>query len=226
VITPVLPFELKGPVHIVQEIGNILPKLYVYLRGGGFEVLLRARNRITGVRTENTFDFVPDVPQSYFELKIKGGEDGLLNNFFDLCTTPADSKSRQVDATFTAHNGTVRTSKFPLAVEGCGSSLAAARISSARIKVNSKGIAKVRVTCRQRNGACRGRLSLTAKGMSAAKSFRVPKRRARTLLLKFSKSEVKRLRKARRKQMKGRATTRVTGSNSGRRAVTLFYKRR
>ena len=60
-------------MHIVQEIGSILPKLYVYLRGGGFEVLLKARNRITGVRTENTFDFVPDVPQSYFELKINGG---------------------------------------------------------------------------------------------------------------------------------------------------------
>jgi hypothetical protein len=76
VITPVLPFELNGPVHIVQEIGNILPKLYVYLRGGGFEVLLKARNRITGVRTENTFDFVPDVPQSYFELKIKAARTG------------------------------------------------------------------------------------------------------------------------------------------------------
>ena len=107
VITPVLPFELNGPVHIVQEIGSILPKLYVYLRGGGFEVLLRARNRITGVRTENTFDFVPDVPQSYFELKIKGGNDGLLNNFYDLCDTPADSARRQVDATFNGHNGAV-----------------------------------------------------------------------------------------------------------------------
>jgi hypothetical protein len=116
VITPVLPFELNGPVHIVQEIGSILPKLYVYLRGGGFEVLLRARNRITGVRTENTFDFVPDVPQSYFELKIKGGEDGLLNNFFDLCDTPASSKSRQVDYTFNGHNGAVVTEKFPVRV--------------------------------------------------------------------------------------------------------------
>jgi hypothetical protein len=226
VITPVLPFELNGPVHIVQEIGNILPKLYVYLRGGGFEVLLKARNRITGVRTENTFDFVPDVPQSYFELKIKGGEDGLLNNFFDLCETPVDSRSRQVEATFNGHNGAVRSTKFPVRVEGCGGTIGAARLTSARIKVNARGISKVRVRCRKKDSMCRGRLTLSARRMSAAKSFRVPARRGRTVRLKFSKAEVRRLRQARRKQLRGRATTRVTGANAGRRTVTLFYRRR
>ena len=225
VITPVLPFELRGPVHIVQEIGNILPKLYIYLRGGGFEVLLKARNRITGVRTENTFDFVPDVPQSYFELNIEGGKDGLLNNFFDLCTTAADSKSRRVEATFTGHNGAVKNSKFPVRVEGCGSSLAAARIATTRIAVNRKGIAKVKVGCRRKDGQCRGSLRLTAKGLAASKSFRIAKRKSRTLKLKFSKGEVKRLRKAKRKQMKGRATTKV-GSSSSKRTVTLVYRRR
>jgi hypothetical protein len=229
VITPVLPFELNGPVHIVQEIGSILPKLYVYLRGGGFEVLLKARNRITGVRTENTFDFVPDVPQSYFELKIfggkSGGKTGLLNNFFDLCKTAVDSKSRRVEATFNGHNGAVKNARFPVRVEGCGSTLAAARISSSRIMVNRKGIAKVKVSCRRKDRACNGRLAVSAKGLSAAKGFKIAKRKARTLKLKFSKSEVRRLRKAKRKQMKGRATTKV-GSSSSRRGVTLVYKRR
>jgi hypothetical protein len=226
VITPVLPFELNGPVHIVQEIGSILPKLYVYLRGGGFEVLLRARNRITGVRTENTFDFVPDVPQSYFELKIKGGTGGLLNNFYDLCDTPADSARRQVEATFNGHNGAVRNSKFALRVEGCGSDIAAARIASARIKVNRKGIAKVRVSCRRKDGRCNGRLAVRAKGVSAAKSFKIPKRKSRTLKLKFSKGEVRKLRRAKKKQMKGTATTSVRGFDAKRRAVTLVFKRR
>ena len=46
------------------------------------------------------------------------------------------------------------------------------------------------------------------------------------MTLKFSKGEVKRLRKAKRKQMKGRANTRVTGMAPGRRTVTLSYKRR
>jgi hypothetical protein len=226
VITPVLPFELAGPVHIVQEIGSILPKLYVYLRGGGFEVLLRARNRITGVRTENTFDFVPDVPQSYFELKIKGGNDGLLNNFYDLCDTPADSDRRRVDYTFNGHNGASRTGKFALRVEGCGSDIAAARISTTRIKVNRKGIAKVKMSCRRKDGRCNGRLALKAKGLSAAKSFKIAKRKAKTLKLKFSKGEVRKLRKAKKKQMKGSATTSVRGFDTKRRTVTLVYKRR
>ena len=102
-----LPFELTGPVHIVQEIGSVLPKLYVYLRGGGLEVLLKARNSFPGVRTENTFDFVPDVPQSYFELNINGGTDGILNNFDDLCTRRPTRARRQFDATFNGHNGAV-----------------------------------------------------------------------------------------------------------------------
>jgi hypothetical protein len=226
VITPVLPFELNGPVHIVQEIGSILPKLYVYLRGGGFEVLLRARNRITGVRTENTFDFVPDVPQSYFELKIKGGEDGLLNNFFDLCDTPASSKSRQVDYTFNGHNGAVVTEKFPVRVEGCGSTIAAARVSKTRIRVNRKGVAKVRVQCRRRDSICRGRLAVRAKGVRAAKTFRVPRRKSRTVRLKFSKREVRRIRKAKRRQMKARAIATVGGFGASRRQVTLIAARR
>ncbi|MGH2979518.1 MAG: hypothetical protein ACRDLQ_07760 [Solirubrobacterales bacterium] len=224
VITPILPFELSGPVHIVQEIGSILPKLYVYLRGGGFEVLLRARNRITGVRTENTFDFVPDVPQSYFELKIKGGEDGLLNNFFDLCDTPADSKSRQVDYTFNGHNGAVVTEKFPVRVEGCGSTIAAARVSRTRISVSRNGVAKVRVQCRRRDATCRGRLRLRAKRFSAAKTFRIPRRKTRTVRLKFSKREVRRLRRA--KRLRGRATTTVGGFGASRRNVTIVPKRR
>jgi hypothetical protein len=130
-----------------------------------------------------------------------------------------------VEATFNGHNGAVKNAKFPVRVEGCGSSLAAARISSARIKVNSKGIAKVRVACRRRDGQCRGRLAISAGGLSARKSFRIARRKARTVQLKFSRSEVRRLRRARRKQMKGRATTTV-GSSSARRSVTLFYRRR
>jgi hypothetical protein len=231
VITPVLPFQLAGPVHIVQELGQVLPKLYLYLRGGGFEVLLKARNRLNGVRIENTFDFLPDVPQSYFELKIKSGantgKDGLLNNFFDLCKTPTESKSRQVDATFTGHNGAVRTSKFPVRVAGCETLVVGARVATTRIKVNAKGVARVKISCRRKDRRCRGRLSVRAKRVTAGRSFAIPQRRSRTLKLRFSKSEVQRLRKAKKRQMKARAVTRVgDGSGTGRRTVTLYYSRR
>ena len=63
-ITPVLPFELSGPVYIVQQTVDPLPRLYVLLRGGGFEVPLKARSFFTGIRTTTLFDnTIPDVPQ-------------------------------------------------------------------------------------------------------------------------------------------------------------------
>ena len=85
----------------------------------------------------------------------------------------------------------------------------------------------MKVNCRRKDGTCQGRLAVRAKGISAAKGFRIPKRKTRTLTLKFSKGEVKKLRKAKKKQMKGRATTRVTGDRRrAAAAVTLYYKRR
>ena len=59
------------------------------------------------------------------------------------------------------------------------------------------------MSCRRKDGQCNGRLAVKAKGLSAAKSFKIAKRKAKTLKLKFSKGEVKKLRKAKKKQMKG-----------------------
>lgn len=117
--TPLLPFGLSGPVYIVLQAGSPLPKLAVFLRGGGLEVLLNAKNGFQGIQILNTFESIPDVPQSYFELNIKGGSNGILNSFFDLC------KRKQrglpgVAATFTGHNGKVVSSKDKLQVKGCG----------------------------------------------------------------------------------------------------------
>jgi hypothetical protein len=65
-----------------------------------------------------------------------------------------------------------------------------------------------------------------AKGLSAAKSFKIAKRKSKTLKLKFTKGEVKKLRKAKKKQMKASATTSVKGFSAKKRAVTLVYNRR
>ena len=118
-LSPLLPYPLSGPVHIVQEIGNVLPKVYVYLRGPtGLEVLLKARNSfLGGRRIINTFETVPDLPQSYFELNLNGGSNGILNNFDDLCS--ATDIDRQFDATFTSHSGKKVTTKPRLEIRGC-----------------------------------------------------------------------------------------------------------
>lgn len=222
VSTPVLPFELSGPVHIVQETGNVLPKLYVFLRGRGLEVVLRARNSfLGGRRTINTFDGLPDVPQSYFELSINGGRNGILNNFEDLCT--ATRSDRVLDARFTGHSGKVVDSKPMLEIRGCEESdLRAASLSSRSVRVSRGGVAKIRVRCK-RTKRCRGRLVLRGRRVTGVGKFRAPGRRTRNVNVKFSRTEVRRLRKGRRLRTKGTLT--VGDATSARANITLTAPR-
>jgi hypothetical protein len=211
VITPVLPFQLSGPVFIVQETGSILPKLYVDLKGEGLEVVLRARNSFQGIRIVNTFDGLPDVPQAYFELKIKGGPDGILNAFNDLCKASA----RPFDTQFVGQNGKVAKSKPHLKIEGCvKASSVGASIASRTVKVSRKGIAKIKVSCRAAK-RCKGRLSLTKAG---SKSFSIKAHKSAVVKVKLSKKEMRKLRKA--KRMRSRATAKVGGATT-RKTITL-----
>jgi hypothetical protein len=223
VSTPVLPFELSGPVHIVQETGNILPKLYVFLRGRGLEVVLRARNSfLGGRRTINTFEGLPDVPQSYFELSLNGGPKGILNNFDDLCT--ANASDRRLDAHFVGHSGKVVDSKPMLEIRGCEESdLRAASLSSRTIRVSRRGVARVTVRCK-RTARCRGRLTLRGKGVTGIGKFTLRGRKSRAVKVKFSRREVRRIRKARRVRTK--ALLRIGDATSARASITLVPARR
>ncbi len=171
VITPVLPFQLSGPVYVVQEIGSVLPKLYVVLQGRGLEVVLRARNAfLKAVRTINTFDGLPDVPQAYFELKIRGGAGGILNNFYNACGVGSQKTHRKYDYTFTGQNGKQVKKVAYLEQEGCsntGDQSVSASISTKTIKVNKKGIGKLRVSCTG-GRSCKGNVTVSGKGVKAS----------------------------------------------------------
>jgi hypothetical protein len=216
VTTPVLPFQLAGPVYVVQETGSILPKLYVVLRGRGLQVVLRARNSFQGIRTVNTFDNLPDVPQARFELNIGGGPNGILNNFYDACGVAA--QHRKFDYTFTGQNGKVVKTNTMLEQEGClSTSSARASIASRIVRVRRNGIAALRVRCLA-STRCKGRVSLRAKGVQAAKSFSIGARKTQAVKLKLSKKALARVRKARR--MRGRASVSVAGKST-RKSITL-----
>jgi hypothetical protein len=203
--TPVLPFALTGPVYIVLKAGNPLPELAVFLRSGGIEVLLRAGNGFSGIRILNTFDTVPDVPQSYFELNVKGGSNGILNAFSDLCTT---TSVQPIDASFTGHNGKRFSSKPELETAGCEQ--AGAAILSKSVNMNRKGVVKLRVGCRKATpGRCKGRLSLRLAGQNARKSFSIKQGKNKTLKLKLSRKARKAVRKA--KRVRARASLRLRG---------------
>jgi hypothetical protein len=219
VITPVLPFELSGPVYVVQEIGSVLPKLYVVLRGGGIQVVLRARNSfLHAIQTINTFEGLPDVPQSYFELNVRGGAGGILNNFYDACGVA--KAHRKFDYSFTGQNGKqVKTSAY-LEQGGCVSaSSLSASIATRTIKVNRKGVGKLKVRCSGAK-ACKIKVSVSAKGVKASKSVSIGARKAKSVALKFSKGEVTKIRKKHR--LKGKATAKV-GGKTVKRSITLVY---
>ncbi len=221
VITPVLPFQLAGPVYVVQEIGSILPKLYVVLRGEGLEVVLRARNSFQGIKTVNTFENLPDVPQAYFELNIKGGPNGILNNFYDACGVA--KIHRKIDYTFMGQNGKQETKTTYLQQDGCvTTSSLGASIASKTIKVSRKGIAKVKVRCRA-SKSCKGKLTVGGKGVKASHKFSIGAKKAKSVKLKFSKKEVRKI--FRKHRVKGKATAKV-GGKSAKRSVTLVPKKK
>ena len=221
--SPLLPYPISGPVHIVQEIGNVLPKVYVYLRGPtGLEVLLKARNSfLGGRRIINTFELVPDLPQSYFELNLDGGSGGILNNFEDLCQ--ASDTDREYDATFTSHSGKKVTTKPHLDIRGCEESdLRAASMSGGTVRVTKSGVAKVKVRCK-RSKSCKGRLTLKAKGATGAGKFTIKGKKSKSVRVKFSKSEVRKIRKARR--LGANSALKIGDANTAKGRVTLVFKR-
>jgi hypothetical protein len=218
----VLPFQLSGPVYVVQEVGSVLPKLYMVLEGKGIRVVLRSRNSfLHAIFTVNTLENLPDVPQAYFELKIKGGTGGILNNFYNACGV--GKKHRKFDYTFGGQNGKQVKKTAYLQQQGCGVTAASlgARISSSTIKVSRKGVGKLRISCRA-SKRCKGRVTVTGKGVSAAGKFSIKAKKSKAVTLKFSKKEARKIRKKHR--MKARATAKV-GGKSARKSVTLVPKR-
>lgn len=216
VITPLLPFKLSGPVYIVLSSGSPLPSLAIYLRGHGLEVVLHAKNGFEGIKILNTFDALPDVPQSRFELNIKGGSSGILNAFKNLCTT---KPLPTFDATFTGHNGKTAKLKPRLENAGCVSaSSGGVRIVSRSVKVK-RGKAKIALRCLQAR-KCRGKLSLK-KGKRAygshSFSIRAGKKKIVTVKLKRNaRSSV-----AHQKRTRVRATAKLRSGKAAKKTITL-----
>jgi hypothetical protein len=191
--------------------------------------LLRAGNGFSGIRILNSFDGLPDVPQSYFELNIKGGSNGILNAFSDLCTTrPLPT----IDATFTGHSGKRASSTPRLESEGC-SEAAGARIVSKSVTMSKKGVVKVRVSCRKGTPArrCTGRLSLRLSKTLERKSFAIKRGKSKAVKLKFSRKARKAVRRA--KHLRAKATVKLRGpttlsssARSARKTITVKASKR
>jgi hypothetical protein len=113
--TPVLPVPLTGPVYFVSHGGEAFPSLVIVLQGDGVRVDLTAATFISkaGI-TSSTFNTIPDVPVTSFELYLPEGKYSALAANGSLCTSKL-----AMPTAITAQNGAEIHESTPIAVTGC-----------------------------------------------------------------------------------------------------------
>jgi hypothetical protein len=122
-ITPVLPEPLRGAAYFVSHGGQAFPDLILVLKGYGITFNLIGNTFIskTGI-TSTTFNTVPDVPISSFQLTLPQGPDSALAANGNLC------KAKLVMPTkFVAQDGAEINRSTPVTATGCPKHKAAKR---------------------------------------------------------------------------------------------------
>jgi hypothetical protein len=128
--TPVLPVQLTGPVYFVSHGGEAFPNLIVVLQGNGVRVDLVGDTFISkrGI-TSSTFNAIPDVPVSTFELYLPRGRFSALAANGNLCS----ERSKLVMPTeFVAQNGAVIKQLTKIKVTGCAKAKSTRQARKAR----------------------------------------------------------------------------------------------
>jgi hypothetical protein len=119
-VTPILPVQLTGPAYFVSNGGEAFPNLIVILQGYGVRVDLVGDTFISkaGI-TSSTFNQVPDVPISSFELYLPEGPDSALAANGNLCKAKL-----KMPTMFVAQNGATINQSTPVTATGCGKAVA------------------------------------------------------------------------------------------------------
>ncbi|HEY7267186.1 MAG TPA: hypothetical protein VH501_05795 [Solirubrobacterales bacterium] len=110
--SPLLTQPLTGPVLLVNA-GGALPNVGLDLQG---QLNLLLQGTLDATKT-TTFDGLPDIPISHFQLTFSASA-GLLGNARDLCVPP----SPLFHAAFQGYNGASSAVDVPATVVGCGAS--------------------------------------------------------------------------------------------------------
>jgi hypothetical protein len=108
-VTPLLDVPLKGAVFLVQG-GSSLPKLVALLQGGGLTIPLTGSTSVSrGGRIGTTFNAIPDVPISAFDLDLPHNRRQILDT---ASSWPACGAAGSV--VFTGQNGARLTRTLPV----------------------------------------------------------------------------------------------------------------
>ena len=168
-ITPLLATGLSGPVNMVQIPGSLFPGLRLSLNGPTPLRLTGTLGLTKGIAA--SFDGLPDVPLSNFDLTFVGG--GPLKLF-----GPACGKALKFTAQLTGHNGATVTRTATATIPNCPATAAAALSKGTRPRLrlkldhgrDAKPLSRAVVTLPKgltaRKGA--GRVALVGDGKRAA----------------------------------------------------------
>ena len=115
-----LATPLNGPVYLAQQQGVVIPGLVADLKGR-VPIKVRIATSILGGRLiKSTVTDVPDLPVGSFTLNLDGGDKGVLESKYDLCSSGSKHRKLAAGVDFSAHSGAKTASKPRIAVEGCG----------------------------------------------------------------------------------------------------------
>ena len=95
-------YALAGPVYLRANPAHKLPDLVVGFQGPAsqpIEIELAGKTDSVKGALRNTFEAVPDVPVTKFQLELFGGKKGLIEMSSGFCAHP------NADVKFTGHNG-------------------------------------------------------------------------------------------------------------------------
>ena len=115
-VTPLLPHPLRGAAYFVRNPARRLPDVVVQLRGDVAFDLVGKVAISHDLRLTTTFDAIPDVPLSRFQLTLPAGR-GPVGAVAGVCTRAA--RLARAQQTLRAQNGKVITRAARLTIAGC-----------------------------------------------------------------------------------------------------------
>jgi hypothetical protein len=171
--SPLLPDPLTGPVTLTNDPVTGLPAVAVQF-GPPVPLTLFGAAGFAGAAVTNTFDGIPDLPLSRFELTIDGGaRNGLFLNDVNLCTVGAEQMTLRGE--LTAHSGRTASVSAPLDPLGCESTTASAGPKKPRGSLSlrfRRGVGTLGARFKPAAGAP----ALRRLRLAIPKSLRLPKR--------------------------------------------------
>ena len=114
-VTPILSHPLSGPAYLVSHGGAAFPDLEIVLQGEGITLVIDGKTDIKNGVTSTSFDAVPDVPVSSFELHLPEGVHSVLGApGGGLC-----DKSLVMPTSLVGQNGALVDRETKVTVTGC-----------------------------------------------------------------------------------------------------------